>query len=126
MLSEGSINQANSVNGLVESLNKMNKHVQKNSINANKTNDITKELVENIKDVNCKLDGMLKSISNIEKKTTDINTINDSINDIAEQTDLLALNASIEAARACLLYTSHEYVSGTIKIKPQSALILGR
>lgn len=100
ILSEGAINQANSVNGLVESLNKINKHVQKNSINANKTNDITKELVENIKDVNCKLDGMLKSISNIEKKTTDINIINDSINDIAEQTDLLALNASIEAARA--------------------------
>ncbi|MBQ3544968.1 MAG: methyl-accepting chemotaxis protein [Lachnospiraceae bacterium] len=50
------------------------------------TTKITKEIV--------------KDISDLEKETRAINTIIATINEIAEETNLLSLNASIEAARA--------------------------
>ncbi|MCU7835390.1 MAG: methyl-accepting chemotaxis protein [gamma proteobacterium symbiont of Taylorina sp.] len=58
------------------------------------------ETIDVIKKLSDDIDGTAGLIEEIEKNSTDIATILEVIQGIAEQTNLLALNAAIEAARA--------------------------
>ena len=53
-----------------------------------------------VNDLGASIQGSSKVIRELERETVSINTILSSIQQIAEQTNLLALNAAIEAARA--------------------------
>ena len=55
---------------------------------------------ESIKGVASDIHNASKAISNLEKNSESINAVVDVIRSVAEQTNLLALNAAIEAARA--------------------------
>lgn len=63
---------------------------------ASELNIITRNILHLAEVVNA----TASSISELSDKTTDINTVVSLISDIADQTNLLALNAAIEAARA--------------------------
>ena len=74
---------------------------------ANKTQDtvnngmtIVTKLEDRVKATTKITKEIIKDISDLEKETRAINTIIATINEIAEETNLLSLNASIEAARA--------------------------
>ncbi|WP_297416870.1 methyl-accepting chemotaxis protein [Clostridium sp.] len=113
-ISEGIMNQSNS---LTSSTNNLNEFGNKISILTGKVNDVT-IASSNIGDRSKKGNNELKSLissmevlnnnfnkfnSSLNLMTTDIKEVNEMtnlINDIAEQTNLLALNAAIEAARA--------------------------
>ena len=69
------------------------KNVQQGIITTDDLNTQTKETMRITTDI-------IKEIMNLEKKSASINNIISVINDIANQTNLLSLNASIEAARA--------------------------
>ena len=100
ILSERSVKQSDSVEKLSYYMNEINEQVQSNAQNAKNTNDITISLGSDIEKCNMKMEEMLISMGNIESASRDINNIINTINNIASQTELLALNAEIEAARA--------------------------
>lgn len=100
VLSQGTIEQATSIQQLSASMAEINEKVQSTAQNAINTNSITHLLVENIEKSNLQMNEMLKAMSEIEKSSKDIKNIIKAIDYISEQTNLLALNAAIEAARA--------------------------
>ncbi|WP_220719947.1 methyl-accepting chemotaxis protein [Agarivorans litoreus] len=56
--------------------------------------------VEQIRDISGSMEGISERITQVAGRSQDINSILETIRGIAEQTNLLALNAAIEAARA--------------------------
>ncbi len=71
---------------------------------ANKTSeesaDIARELANEMKELNSQMESATDSINSLAKESESIGGVLDVIQGIAEQTNLLALNAAIEAARA--------------------------
>ncbi len=61
---------------------------------------VVEQTVEQINKLAEQIKHTLETIQNLEQYSEDINSVMDVINGIAEQTNLLALNAAIEAARA--------------------------
>jgi methyl-accepting chemotaxis protein len=83
-------NKSNSLNEFVESL--MNA-ANEQSVNTQKTSDATQDITSSIHN-------MVEQASEVGVQSQDIKNVIIIISDIAEQTNLLALNAAIEAARA--------------------------
>lgn len=67
---------------------------------ANNGEDIVAKSIEEVKTIAVMVEGLAKNIETLGERSHEIGNIIDVINEIAEQTNLLALNAAIEAARA--------------------------
>ncbi|RUM65453.1 MAG: chemotaxis protein, partial [Sulfurimonas sp.] len=105
VLSIGSVGEGltliqDEITSVIDELGKMHENTQKTSDQSTKSmiqvdHILTKlhSLVEHINDSNISIEGL-------NDKTNEITSVVDLIKDIAEQTNLLALNAAIEAARA--------------------------
>ncbi len=74
--------------------------VQANAENASAANQISKEVAIGAKKAEAALDNTVESMGSIEKGSKQMAEAVELITDIADQTNLLALNAAIEAARA--------------------------
>lgn len=89
-------NMAESVAASKESLDKTDDFVNGIELIANKTT----EVVSKLDSLNELSDDSLSAVQGLEARTNDITSILVLIKDISDQTNLLALNAAIEAARA--------------------------
>lgn len=67
---------------------------------ASKGQSIVASTVNSIQDLSQNINGASEAITKLEHDTTSVNVVLEVIRGIAEQTNLLALNAAIEAARA--------------------------
>jgi methyl-accepting chemotaxis protein len=67
---------------------------------ANSGQKVVQETVRNMQSLAQKIDEVAKVIRKLEEDSNQVSTVVDVIRSIAEQTNLLALNAAIEAARA--------------------------
>ncbi len=74
--------------------------VQSNAVNARSANELAQGAVKSIEKVNEGMQNTIDAMSAIEKSSKQITEAVELITDIADQTNLLALNAAIEAARA--------------------------
>ena len=87
----------NSLNQFLDTITKKSKEIYEKSIQSNEDvenlSDTLLQLVEFIESTN-------QSINMLNQRSNEIGNIIDLITDIADQTNLLALNAAIEAARA--------------------------
>ena len=74
--------------------------VQDNAQNAKSANALSQEITNNAQKTEFAMNDTFAAMNAIEKSSSQISEVVSIITDIAEQTNLLALNAAIEAARA--------------------------
>ncbi|MBU1863646.1 MAG: methyl-accepting chemotaxis protein [Candidatus Omnitrophica bacterium] len=82
------------------SFEELSSSVQQNAANASTANEIAQATSKNAEGVGAGMDNTIEAMKAIEKSSGRIGEAVAIITDIADQTNLLALNAAIEAARA--------------------------
>lgn len=99
-LAEGATDQAASVQELLATVNDVAEQVQRNTEHALSMNKKTMEIGEQANASSSYISEMTKAMGKISEASMQISNIIQTIEEIADQTNLLSLNASIEAARA--------------------------
>ena len=99
-LSQGSTQQASSVEELAATLSDISHQVNENTALIGTTERSVQQTVEEVAQGTERMGQMLEAMQNIGAASAEIEKIIKSIEDIAFQTNILALNAAVEAARA--------------------------
>lgn len=99
-LSQGTVTQANSIQTLAEDLNVIVDRIKSNSIKEEEINNNLGDLDNQIQNANHEMEELLKVVGDIKVMSSSILKIVETIDSIAFQTNILSLNASVEAARA--------------------------
>ena len=99
-LAEGSTIQSQMVQEVAEMIGKMVISLEEKASDADKSVKMAEGAAVTLLDGNAKMQELKNAIGEIEKCSNEIHNIIGTIEDIANQTNLLSLNASIEAARA--------------------------
>ena len=99
-LSEGAVQQASTVEELSACIQDISGQVGQTSLDAAEARQYTMSASEQLQVCSSKMNALTKAISDISESSKQISGITKAIEDISFQTNILALNASVEAARA--------------------------
>ena len=99
-LAEGSGRQIDGIRELLHTTNKVTEEVMENRKNAETSAKETERVTMKMKENQDLMKRMLEAMMNIQSTSREMESIIQTIEQIASQTNLLSLNASIEAARA--------------------------
>ncbi|MCR4961535.1 MAG: methyl-accepting chemotaxis protein [Lachnospiraceae bacterium] len=99
-LADITTHQANTVDDLSTQVNSISSEISDNSNEAERISTDVDSVVDSIVEGNKKMAEVVAAMNAISESSIQIGKIIDTINNIADQTNLLSLNASIEAARA--------------------------
>ena len=99
-LAEGATTQAVAVHSLADIANKIVESVEENRTNAESAANEMNQLTTMMKQNQMQMDEMMEAMVKIQATSQEVVGIIQTIEEIAQQTNLLSLNASIEAARA--------------------------
>ena len=99
-LSSGTTEQAGSLEQLSATINEVSNHVQKNADNASHAKLLTENAEQELEDGKLSVNDLLQAIEEIRTSSDEITKIIKTIDEIAFQTNILSLNAAVEAARA--------------------------
>jgi len=99
-LSEGSQEQAASVEQISASIHETDQQINLNADNAAKANQLADDSVQAAISGKEEMTRMISSMEEIHKSSQNISKVINVINEIASQTNILALNATVEAVRA--------------------------
>lgn len=100
VLSDGASEQNRSVSKLSDYMRQMLKHAEENTERAKEASRIVNTAGINLEDSRTQMQSMVKAMQEISANADGIAQIVNTINDISMQTNILAINASIEAANA--------------------------
>ncbi len=99
-LSEGATEQAGTIQELTANVNEVSSRISETAENAEGVKKAAVEMTEAINTGNQSLSKLARTMDKLNKYSSDIYKIVKTIDNIAFQTNILALNASVEAARA--------------------------
>ncbi len=99
-LAQGATEQASSLQELASSISIISNNVSENAINSKKANDLATMSGEVAKATMNDMKEMLSAMNEISISTENIGKVIKVIDDITFQTNILSLNAAVEAARA--------------------------
>jgi len=100
LLAEGTTRQATAIEELNATLANINTQISSTAQNADRANEISAGCLHKVEEQNEQMKTMLAAMDEIRDKSAKISAIIKTIEDISFQTNILALNASVEAARA--------------------------
>lgn len=99
-LSQGTLEQASSVDSVVSNVTAITSQIQNSAQHCGSANELVTKAAGYASEADTKMDLLKSATQNIEESSTKIVTIIKAIEDISYQTNILSLNASVEAARA--------------------------
>lgn len=99
-LASGATESAAAVTQISATISQIAQQVSQSSVNADKASQLSQQSMASATQGNELMNELQQAMQEIESSGKDINDIISTIEEIAEQTNLLALNAAIEAARA--------------------------
>lgn len=99
-LSQGAIEQKESINGLVANVTDITAQIQNSTVRCSNASGLVDRATGYAAEADVKMEQLVAATQNIERSSAQIGGIIKTIEDIAFQTNILALNASVEAARA--------------------------
>jgi methyl-accepting chemotaxis protein len=100
LFSQGATEQSSAIEQLNVSISKIAAQTRQNPLNAGKANEITDEVRNDAIGGNEQMKQLLAAMEEINQSSANIKKIIKVIDDIAFQTNILVLNAAMEAARA--------------------------
>ena len=99
-LAQGTTQQAASVDGLVANVTAITAQIQTSAVRCGSASELVDQAAGYGAEADRKMEQLTEATRNINQSSAQIGTIIKTIEDIAFQTNILALNASVEAARA--------------------------
>ncbi len=99
-LSQGTIEQAASIDGLVSNVTSITSQIKNSTVRCENASDLVDKANGYAAEADTKMEQLIAATRNIDQSSAKIVTVIKTIEDIAFQTNILALNASVEAARA--------------------------
>lgn len=99
-LAAGTSEQAVSIEELSKYINDVSAQIVENAKNASRANDVSGETMESVAKGNENMQHLMEAMGEIQVKSKEISKIIQTIEDITKQTNILSLNAAVEAARA--------------------------
>ena len=100
VLSDGAARQASSLENMSASLNQLTAQINLNAENADQAREFASQAQDQARAGGEKMEQMISAMAEISNSSQSISQFISTIDEIAAQTNLLALNAAIEAARA--------------------------
>lgn len=99
-LSRGTMEQSDSIDGLVLNVTDITSQIKSSAVRCKDASELVDKANGYAAEADTKMVQLTEATTNIDQSSTKIYTITKTIEDIAFQTNILALNASVEAARA--------------------------
>ena len=99
-LSQGTVEQAESVEGLVSNVTEITEQINDSAVRCHDASELVDKVNGYADEADTKMTELSAATKNIEQSSTQIGSIIKAIEDIAFQTNILASNASVEAAHA--------------------------
>lgn len=99
-LSQGTLEQSVSIEGLVSNVTTITSQIQNSAVRCGDASELVDKATGFADEADAKMQQLAEATRNIDRSSTQIGTIIKTIEDIAFQTNILSLNASIEAAHA--------------------------
>ncbi|MCI9553857.1 MAG: methyl-accepting chemotaxis protein [Oscillibacter sp.] len=99
-LSQGTMEQAASIQGLLTNVTDITGQIRTSTVRCGSASELVDKATGYAAEADRKMEQLSEATRNIDRSSAQIVTIIKTIEDIAFQTNILALNASVEAARA--------------------------